>query len=102
MLQARIRHLKEGRNQRGPVLYWMSRDQRVNDNWALICAQDMALRDKVPLLVAFCLVPEYLGAARRQYTFMLAGLKEVSGCLHRLSVPFFLLVGEPGDVIPRF
>jgi hypothetical protein len=33
----------------GPVLLWMSRDQRVHDNWALLHAQDVALHHKVPL-----------------------------------------------------
>ncbi|MBP1668958.1 MAG: Deoxyribodipyrimidine photolyase, type, partial [Bacteroidetes bacterium] len=31
----RIRKLKDGNPGKGPVVYWMSRDQRVNDNWAL-------------------------------------------------------------------
>ena len=29
------------------VLYWMSRDQRVEDNWALLYAQKIALEEKV-------------------------------------------------------
>ncbi|GKG60776.1 deoxyribodipyrimidine photo-lyase, partial [Tanacetum coccineum] len=33
----RIRVLKEGTQKvGGPVVYWMFRDQRVRDNWALI------------------------------------------------------------------
>ncbi len=28
----------------GPIIYWMSRDQRVHDNWALLSAQQIANR----------------------------------------------------------
>ena len=37
------------------VMYWMQRDQRVQDNWAMIYAQKMALQHKVPLSVVYCL-----------------------------------------------
>jgi hypothetical protein len=33
----------------GCVVYWMSRDQRVQDNWALLYAQQEALALGVPL-----------------------------------------------------
>ena len=70
MNTARIRRLNtNGSEGPGPVLYWMSRDQRASDNWALIYAQKVALQKKVSLLVVFCLVPEFLGAAMRQYGF---------------------------------
>ena len=78
---------------KGPVLYWMSRDQRVQgklkhsnitdywlyttDNWALIYAQKLAKKVRVPLCVCFCLVPSFLGATIRHYGFMLKGLQEV-------------------------
>ena len=35
----RIRTLKSGKSGDGPVAYWMSRDQRVEDNWALLFCQ---------------------------------------------------------------
>jgi len=86
----------------GPVIYWMSRDQRVRDNWALLYAQQLALENKQPLVVIFCLVPEFLGAALRQYRFMLKGLAEVEKDLKELGIGFFLLTGKPGQEIPRF
>ena len=61
----------------GPVVYWMSRDQRVRDNWALLFAANMAQEREVPLAVAFCLAPTFLGATIRQYGFLLKGLAEV-------------------------
>lgn len=51
---------------------------RVADNWALIYAQQLALAEKLPLHICFCLVPRYLDAAYRQYAFMLKGLQEVA------------------------
>jgi len=100
MHEARQRVLKDGPFGRGPVIYWMSRDQRVHDNWALLAAQSLAVKRKVPLLVVFCLVPAFLGAARRQYGFMLRGLKGVARSLEEYHIGFVLRVGEPPAVIP--
>ncbi len=41
--RARIRALNQAPSGTGPVVYWMSRDQRVTDNWALLYAQELAL-----------------------------------------------------------
>lgn len=102
MREERIRVLRVGRERRGPVLYWMSRDQRAVDNDALLFAGSLALERKAPLAVAFCLVDRFLGAAERQYGFMLRGLEEVKASLGKRGVPFFVLRGEPGEEIPRF
>jgi deoxyribodipyrimidine photo-lyase len=97
----RIRILKSGPETVGPVLYWMSRDQRCEDNWALLYGQELALSRKAPLAVVFCLVEDFLGATARQYDFMIRGLIETSVSLSRKSIPFFLRVGEPSIEIPR-
>ena len=98
----RLRLLKEGPAGKGPVVYWMSRDQRTRDNWALLYAQDLAVRAKAPLVVAFCLVPEFLGAALRPYAFMLQGLQKVENDLIRKGIAFHLLQGSPEEVLPGF
>ncbi len=100
--EARIRCLKKGDARGGPVLYWMSRDQRVLDNWALLHAQQLARSRKEPLLVCFCLVPNFLEATIRQYGFMLRGLSEVATALTAKGIPFHLLRGEPKTEIPKF
>ncbi|MDX1765244.1 MAG: deoxyribodipyrimidine photo-lyase, partial [bacterium] len=79
----------------GPVVYWMSRDQRVKDNWALLFAQQMAVARKAPLAICFCLVPSFLNATVRQYGFMLKGLEALEKDLGAKKIPFFLLTGEP-------
>jgi deoxyribodipyrimidine photo-lyase len=102
MTERRARLLKDGKRPRGPVLYWMSREQRSEDNWALLHAQGLARESKAPLAVVFCLVPEFLGATARHYGFMLRGLQEVEEALGRKDIPFLLLPGEPGEVLPPF
>jgi len=101
-LTDRIHHLNEKPQTAGPVVYWMSRDQRSADNWALLYAQGKALEAKAPLVVVFCLVPRFLGATLRQYGFMLRGLEETAVNLGRRNIGFTLLEGDPSREIPRF
>lgn len=98
----RIRTLKPGKSGDGPVAYWMSRDQRVEDNWALLFARAIAQDVDAPVVVVFCLTNEFLGAGRRHYEFMLKGLQEFEAVLSRKKIPFFLLQGDPGQEIPQF
>ncbi len=98
----RIRTLKSGEPGSGPVAYWMSRDQRVEDNWALLFARGIAEDAGVPLVVIFCMVDEFLGAGLRQYQFMLEGLQEVESSLSLKNIPFMFLRGSPGEEIPSF
>ncbi len=98
----RITKLNDIDQKSGPVIYWMSRDQRAGDNWALLFAQELALELKVPLSVVFCLVPEFLGATIRQYGFMVKGLQGVEEKLAEADIAFFLLTGSPGEEVPRF
>ncbi len=98
----RSRILKEGSSRGETVVYWMSRDQRVNDNWSLLHAQEVAKKRKSPLAVVFCLAPDFLGATIRHYAFMLKGLSEVESALRKKNITFHLLAGNPGVVLPRF
>ncbi|KAL7595462.1 hypothetical protein Lser_V15G27746 [Lactuca serriola] len=109
----RIRVLKEGIHQHlqpsssssnvGPVVYWMFRDQRLRDNWALIHAVDQANRRNVPVAVAFNLFDQFLGAKARQLGFMLRGLQQLHNEIEQtLQIPFFLFQGEAVETIPSF
>ncbi len=102
VLPQRVEYIREGRPGRGPVAYWMSRDQRSADNWALLFAQETAIARTLPLVVVFCLSDSFPGATLRQYGFMLRGLEKVSRSLGALSIPFFLLPGEPAETLPAF
>lgn len=85
------------------VLYWMLRDQRVQDNWAMIRAQQLAAKEELPLHVCYCLVvPKSELSTLRHYAFLLKGLQEVAKDCKRLNIQFHLLCGAPGEVLPGF
>ncbi len=98
----RIRLLNENRDGKGTVIYWMSRDQRVRQNWALLFARRKAELLQQPLVVLFTLAPSFLHAPLRHYDFMLKGLQEVETDLKTLNIPFVLLQGKPKTELPRF
>ncbi|TYG77456.1 hypothetical protein ES288_D03G196000v1 [Gossypium darwinii] len=100
----RIHVLKEGSHppQNGPVVYWMFRDQRLNDNWALIHAVDQANKANVPVAIAFNLFDQFLGAKARQLGFMLKGLRQLQKSIEHTQIPFFLFQGTAEETIPKF
>ncbi|MGD9977543.1 MAG: deoxyribodipyrimidine photo-lyase [Bacteroidales bacterium] len=100
--QHRVRELKAGSNLPGPVVYWMSRDQRVNDSWAVIYSIAKANELDVPICVAFTLSPAFLGANLRHYDFMLSGLRKVEAELLDRGIGFTLLRGNPADTLPGY
>ena len=63
----RVRILKDAPRKTGPIVYWMSCDQQINDNWALLFAQTLTVENKQPLLVTFCLVEKFLNATVHLY-----------------------------------
>ena len=103
MNHQRMRILKNGTyHLSGPVVYWMSREQRAHDNWALLYAQQLAIERKQQLIVVFCLVPNFLEASIRQYGFMLRGLAETFKTLTDKNIPCYLLQGQPDDLLPAW
>lgn len=95
----RVYVLHHGKQGKGAVLYWMSREQRAADNWPLLYAQELARAQERPLACVFCLADAFLHAGARQYDFMLRGLRETSQNLASLGIPFFLLRGEPEQAV---
>lgn len=85
----------------GAVLYWMQRDQRVEDNWALLYAAQCAQQANEPLYVVFNLVPRFGDTTARHYDFMFKGLDEVEASLRTLAIPFILCQGQPEVTIPQ-
>lgn len=84
------------------VAYWMARDQRVQDNWAMLFAQNLAMKNEVPLHIIFCLTDTFLGATLRHFSFMIDGLEEVEEDCKKLNINFHLLRGEHVEEIPKF
>lgn len=98
----RIHVLKQGTYSGGHVLYWMSRDQRVHDNWALLTAQQFALEKKSSFSIVFVLTDNYPGATWRHYVFMLKALQELEKECNKFLIPFYILKGAPETLIPSF
>jgi deoxyribodipyrimidine photo-lyase len=78
----------------GAILYWMNRDQRVSDNYALLFAEKLAKEKNVPLLVLYNLVPGFLGGSFRSHVFKIKGLEVVEKNLKEKNISFFLVSGE--------
>ena len=70
----RIKQLNNLNYASGGVVYWMQRDRRCNDNWALVHAQNLAIKFKAPLTIFYSLNGNFSNANVRQYGFMLEGL----------------------------
>ncbi len=86
----------------GRTVYWMSRDQRAKDNWALIYAAELAKAADSAFAVVFCLAQGFPNGNSYHYRFMINGLKETAEELEALNIPFYLLIGRPQEEIPKF
>ncbi len=86
----------------GLILYWMNRDQRVNDNWALIFAQELSFKYKKPFAVLFSLSENDTRISSRQLKFMIENLKQVEENLKKKNIPFIFLLGNPAEVISNY
>ena len=90
------------------VIYWMQKDQRSRDNWALVRAIEVANEHKVPVVVAFFVWEGMKNAYVRHYDFMLRGLGELAadlsaqqiGCVMRHLRPVDGIVGLCRELKP--
>ena len=66
------------------------------DNWALIHAQQLAVEEKLPLHICFCLLaPKSKLSTLRHYSFMLKGLEEVAKVLdliHLIKIVIIIII----------
>ena len=68
------------------VVYWMQRDMRVEDNWALLYADYLAREVyRTPLRVVYAFSTRK--STRRHVNFLLGGLSRVEDGLHSLNIP---------------
>lgn len=102
MHPARARLIHNRPQQDGPVVYWMHRELRAADNWALAHALELARERGRPLCVAFCLARHFGQARPEHFAFLVRGLRETAAALEALGIPLALLRGEPGREIPAF
>lgn len=83
----------------GKILYWMNRDMRLSDNWALIRAQQLSKQYEVELLVIYNLDPEFLGGTLRQLDFKIKGLIELAANFEKHNISFSIIVDSNIDPI---
>ena len=104
-MELRLRILKEAISSPGPVIYWMNRDQRVDDNWALLDAQAKAIELKQPLVVVFCISKRMITISssknNKQFLFMKQGLLVVRDQLNKLNIPFIVRNGDADIELPK-
>lgn len=98
----RIRKLNQNSFSSGPVVYWMQREQRTIDNWALIYAQQLAISVNEPLIIIVCLPDSPSCVTLRQYSFKMKGLQSVEAKLKTKSIPFIIRRGNPVKEINKF
>lgn len=89
----RIKQLNAKDFASGSVLYWMNRDCRVHDNWALLRAQKVAKEHNAPFVVVYNLELGFLGGSLHQHTFKIEGLQEVEKELKEKNIPFAVISG---------
>jgi deoxyribodipyrimidine photo-lyase len=93
------------------VIYWMQRDVRTVDNWALLFASHVAETQKLPLYVFHVLNPpastpdgeiptlETMGTTERHGKFLLGGLQLVHQELKDKGVPLHVLRPQSHDQV---
>lgn len=102
MLKERIRKLNKFKIDDGAIVYWMDRERRVSDNWALICAQKMAENLSKELVVIYVLPNEYLNSAHRNHLFMIDALIEIEQKLLSKKIKFKVILGDPESEVLKF
>lgn len=95
MNMRRGRPASQGHEGGGPVLYWMHRDHRLLDNWALLYAASLAASRERALVAVHCLDPDYPQANTTHFRFLLDGLRELHADFKAANIPFVELVGDP-------
>lgn len=95
-----INNIQSSQNS-GPILYWMDRDRRAHDNWALLNAQEIAIKKERPLLVCYVLPKTFLDSSWRHHDFMIKGLQEVEKELQKHNISFAAFLADPEQKIPE-
>ncbi len=83
------------------VLYWMQKDQRAEDNWALLRAIELGNELGLPVVVGFIVTTGHKTANLRQYDFMLRGLADTARDLRTQDIGFVMRAGSAVDEIVK-
>lgn len=99
LIKNAVKNSQASKNSLNPVIYWMSRDQRIIDNWALIFSIETALAKKLPVIIIFNLAENFPDSYFRHYDFMLKNIFDVSRKAGLLNIPFLIMAGNPSENI---
>lgn len=76
------------------VLYWMDRQRRFEDNWALYVAYQKALELNLSLEILYVIPNDFMDANLRTYDFMLKGLQEAAEMAYSKGINLKVVVGD--------
>jgi len=85
----------------GPIIYWMNREMRINDNWSFLYAQEKAREHGTYVVVVYNLVTNFLGGGLRQLQFKIEGLENTTKTAEKYNVPFFIVSDTTGKETPE-
>jgi len=88
-----------GVEKKGPVVYWMGRDRRLHDNWALRYAEELAQKENRSLLVLAILQIPFENAIQRQHQFSLEGYRDMANEAEKRGISLLVKMGTPDDII---
>lgn len=84
------------------ILYWMQSSQRTIYNLTLDFALYQSQQLKLPLIVYFSIIPNYLNANERHYSFMLHNLAHIKNTLEQKGIKFIIELSEPINRVVQF
>ena len=98
------KRIKIRRNNRkiGKILYWMSREHRLNNNFAFASVLELSEITINKISVVYCVSPEFLNANPRNYYFLFEGLREIETILNNNQIEFNILEGNPGEKLSEY
>ena len=105
-LESRTRKLNSNTAKNGPIVYWMNRDMRIDDNWALLYAQHLAEQSNQPLIIVFSLFKSFETAKNtpedQMFYRLKQGLVKVKDDAKKYNFPFLMLEGETVPTLSTF
>ncbi len=97
----RWRYLNQRKIGTGKVIYWMSRDIRVEDNWAMIMASDLADSLRSDVEIVFVRVKKFLEARREIFEQLEKAISGVAASAAKRRIKLRVIEGEPAEVIKK-
>lgn len=76
------------------IIYWMTRDQRIDDNYSLLFTEILAKKHNCNYKIIFTLTDKFLQAQEQQFIFMLEGLRELEKKINQKGIEFIILKGD--------